>query len=233
MTKRLRRVFAPASILSCVCLVFVFFTQLYGMTSETPAIMNPRFKYWTNDLVWRFKKPYLWEVSLLAGPNDKGFTRQDDVDGRNCLGMHISQDGEIDQYLWATVHVRQNLGGRATGQLFDGALEIWVYPTFLHERYPDSGHPKNVFGLEINDGTNILWIIFSKQSSEVYQIKGHRIVIIDTPLNTWSYRRMQMGKYYLDAGWKLPSEVALILLIGATRDAQGEYAGFVQELKVT
>lgn len=232
MSKRLRRVFAPASIIACISLMFLCYTQSYGEAAETPAIMNSEFKYWTTDAVWNFKKPYLWEVSLLAGPNNRGFIRHDEAGGRLSLGMHVSQHGQDEQYLWATVHVRQNLGGRATRQLLDGALEAWVYPTFPHERYPDSGNPKNVFGIEINDGTNILWIVFSQQPNEVYRLKGHSIVIIDTPLNTWSYRIVQIGRYYADAGWRLPTNVALILLVGATRDAPGEYAGFIQSVKV-
>jgi len=103
----------------------------------------------------------------------------------------------------------------------------------MHQRYQDSGHPKNVFGIEINDGTNLLWIIFSEQPDEIYQIKGHLIVIINTPMNTWSHREVQVRNYYTYAGWKPPTEVALILLVGATRDMPGEYAGFFEEIKVT
>jgi len=144
----------------------------------------------------------------------------------------VYQDGASDAYAWATVHVRQNLRGRATRQILEGVLEMWVYPTFLHGRYPDSGHPKNVFGVEINDGTNILWIIFTDQPNEVYQIGLHRIVIVSTPLNQWSHREVRIGKYYSEAGWLLPSEVALILLVGATKGFPGEYAGFFQEIRV-
>jgi len=235
---QVRRFFGPASGIVCVCLIYAFFTQLYGTTLEPPAIVNPRFKYWTVDPAWKFRKPLGWEVSLLIGPGDEAFPLQDDVDGRFCLGMHVYQDGGDDSHLWATLHVRQNLNRRATQKLLEGTLGVWVYPTFLHERYPWSGHPKNVFGIEINDGTNVLWIVFSQQRNEIYQISGHQIVIIDTPLNRWSYREVQIGKYYASVGWKLPSEVALIFLVGATRGAggltiRGWYAGFVQEVKVT
>jgi hypothetical protein len=235
---QVRRFFGPASGIVCVCLIYAFFTQLYGTTLEPPAIVNPRFKYWTVDPTWKFRKPLGWEVSLLIGPGDEAFPLQDDVDGRFCLGMHVYQDGGDDSHLWATLHVRQNLNRRATQKLLEGTLGVWVYPTFLHERYPWSGHPKNVFGIEINDGTNVLWIVFSQQRNEIYQISGHQIVIIDTPLNRWSYREVQIGKYYASVGWKLPSEVALIFLVGATKGAggltiRGWYAGFVQEVKVT
>ena len=233
MTGKLRKIFAPASMLSCLFLVLFFFTQMYGSTSDPPAIINPRFKYWTTDQVWKFKKPYRWEVSPLIGPRDDAFIRLDEVSGKTCLGMYISQDGEIDQYLWATIHVRQNLGGRATKQLYDGTLGVWVYPTFLHERYPESGHPKNVFGIEINDGTNIMWFVFSQQPNVTYSLRRHQVVVISTPLNAWSYREIQIERYYTEAGWKRPSEVALILLVGATRDAGGQYTGFVQSLAVT
>jgi hypothetical protein len=232
MSKRLRRFFAPVSIVACICLVFASFTWYYGKVPEIPAIANPEFKYWTADPVLEFKKPYLWEVSLLVGPNNSGFIRHDEVKGRLCLGMHIFQHGGNEGNPWATVHVRQNLGGRATRQLFDGNLEMWVYPTFRHERDSNSGNPENVFGIEINDGTNLLWIVFSQQPDEIYKLRGHWVVVINTPLNVWSYRTVSIGKYYADAGWKPPTEVALILLAGATRGAPGEYAGFVQSVMV-
>jgi len=232
MKEKVRRFFAPVSMLICIVMIAVLFTRLYGVTSESPAIANPRFKYWTSDPVLKFMKPLMWEVSLLIGPNDRGFIRRDTVDGQVCLGLHVYQDGASDAYAWATVHVRQNLRGTATRQLLEGTLEMWVYPTFMHGRYRDSGHPKNVFGVEINDGTNILWVIFSDQPNEVYQIGRHRIVIVSTPLNQWSHREVLIGKYYSEAGWLLPSEVALILLVGATKDFPGEYAGFFREIHV-
>jgi len=232
MIRTVRRTFAPVSILICVGMISVLFTRLHGVTSESPAIVNPRFKYWTTDPVWKFMKPLMWEVSPLIGPNDHAFIRRDIVDGQLCLGTHVFQDGANDAYHWATIHVRQNLRGRATKQLFEGSLEMWVYPTFLHERYSESGHPENAFGVEVNDGMNILWIVFSDQPDEAYQIKRHRIVIINTPLNRWSHREVRIGKHYSDAGWQLPSEVALILLVGATKDFPGQYAGFFQEIRV-
>lgn len=232
MLNGMRTVFAPASIVICVTMIALLFTRLYGTTSEPPAIINPRFKYWTTDPAWNVMKPLMWEISHLIGPNDCAFIRRDIVGDRSCLGLHVYQDGANDAHPWATVHVRQNLGGRATRQLFEGTLELWVYPTFPHARYFDSGHPQNVFGVEINDGTNILWIVFSDQTNETYQIKRHRIVIISTPLNQWSHREVRIGKYYLEAGWQRPSEVALILLVGATRDFRGQYAGFCLEIRV-
>jgi len=232
MSKSARKIFAPASILICACMISILFIELYGVMPETPAIANPKFRYWTRDPVWNFTKPLMWEVSLILGPKDRGFIRRDVVDGKICLGMHVYQDGVNDAYPWATVHVRQNLLGKAVKQLFEETLEVWVYPTFMHQRYQDSGYPKNVFGVEINNGTNLLWIIFSEQPSQVYQIKRHLIVIINTPLNTWSHREVQIGNYCSDAGWTIPSEVALIFLVGATKDVPGEYAGFFQEIKV-
>ncbi len=232
MIKAVRRFFAPCSIVVCLSVISLLFTQLYGTTSEAPAIVNPRFKYWTPDPIWKFEKPFMWELSLLLGPYDRGLVRQDTVDGRICLGMHVFQDGANDEYHWATVHVRQNLRERATRKLFEGSLDMWVYPTFRHGRYPESGHPMNVFGVEINDGTNLLWLVFSDQPDQVYQIEHHRIVTISTPLNQWSHREVQIGKYYSDAGWKPPSEVALILLVGATKVYQGDFAGFFLEIRV-
>ena len=233
MTTTIRKIFAPASILICLCVISLLFVELYGAMPEAPAIANPAFKYWTRDPVWDFAKPLMWEVSLLLGPKDRGFIRRDVVDGRTCLGVHVYQDGANDAHNWATVHVRQNLRGKAVKQLFEGTLEIWVYPTFMHQRYQNSaGDPENVFGLEINNGTNLLWIIFSEQPTQVYQITRHLVVVINTPLNTWSRREVSIGNYCSEAGWTLPSEAALIFLVGATKGAPGEYAGFFQGIKV-
>jgi hypothetical protein len=232
MKTTMRKLFAPVSILICAAMIGSLFLRLQGVTQESPVIANPRFKYWTADPALKLMKPLMWEVYLLVGPNDRGFIRRDIVDGQTCLGLHAYQDGADDTYAWATVHVRQNLGGVATKRLLNGTLEVWVYPTFMHGRYTGSGHPKNVFGVEVNDGTNLLWIIFSDQPDDVYEIGRHRIVVINTPLNRWSHREVQIGKHYSEAGWPPPSHIALILLVGATKDYPGEYAGFFREIYV-
>jgi len=232
MRRIVRIFFAPVSVLICISMIAILFTRLYGVAPESPAIANPRFKYWTIDPVTRLMKPLMWEVSLLMGPNDRGFLQRDIVGGQAGMGLHVYQDGMSDAFAWATIHVRQNLRGRATKQLLEGVLETWVYPTFAHGRYSDSGHPKNVFGVEINDGNNMLWIVFSHQPDEVYQIGRHRIVIVSTPLNQWSHRELRIGKYYSEAGWPFPSDVALILLVGATRGFPGQCAGFFREIFV-
>lgn len=124
----------------------------------------------------------------MIGPFDRAFTRRDVIEERLCLGLHVYQDGASDGYPWAAIHVMQDLRGRATKQLLEGSLEMWVYPAFLHGRQSGSGHPKDVFGVEINDRINILRVVISDQPNQVYHIERHRIVIVSTPLNIWSYR---------------------------------------------
>ena len=234
MAKRSKiRVFtAPLTILMCALIIFISFNQLYGIKYEGPIVFNSKFQYHTKDPLTNGTKPYLWESSVFKGPNDEVFARQNTIENQYCLGMHIYQDGTNDTYDWATIHIKQPIRGNALERMLGKSVGIWVYPTFPYIYDEIEKDPRNVFGIEINDGEHIIWFVFSNHSDQTYTLRNHRIVIIDTPLNAWSYREINIAEQYIEAGWELPEDISFILITGATKVLEGNFSGYVKEIIV-
>ncbi len=226
----IRKFTAPYSIIICILIILISFYQLYGQEYEEPAIFNSKFKYFTKDSLTNSSKPLLWETAYFKGPNDAVSVREDIVDGENCLGLHVYQDGVNDTYDWATLHVKQRIRGNSLKGILDGKLGVWTYPTFNYKYNNISKEPETVFAVEINDGSKIFWFIFSDSEEQIYNLRNHRIIVIKTPLNQWSYREIDIAQYYRDAQWDLPTDISFIFVCGSTKIWPGNYSGYFKEI---
>lgn len=227
-----RRFAAPASIALCAILLLASYHFYYGQAYKPPILLNTKFKLFTLDPETNSSRPLLWIVVYNKGPGDLAFIREDVVGGEKCLGLHVYQDGANDTYDWVSVHVKQKLVGKSVERLFKARIGLWVYPTFSYVYYGETGDPRNAFGVEINDGTHLLWFIFSDKNAGVYQLRNHRIVVIEAPLNQWSYVEIDVGEEYRKAGWEVPRDAFFILLVGATKHDPGWRAGFFKEILI-
>jgi hypothetical protein len=224
---------APVSILICATLILNAYFQDYGREYAAPPLLNTTFKYWTLVPGTNETKPYLWETDFMKGPLDRLWLAEDTVDGEKALGLHIYQDGLDDTFDWAMLHVRQDLRGVAASKVLENNLGVWIYPTFPYHSDHVNNNPHNAFGIEVNDGIHIIWFIFAPGEAVVYELKLHRIVLIPTPLNQWSYREINIKEQYDKAGWLMPGSFSLILLTGATKVDPGFYAGYFKSVNVT
>ena len=229
----IRKLTAPVSVLVALLILALAFQTYYGVGEQPPVLMNTQFKIFTQDPYTNASKPYLWNTVYYKGPNDTAFIRSDVVEEEPCLGMHVHQDGINDTYDWVTIHVKQDLKGHSLRRAFQNEIHLWVYPTFSYKNYEETGDPRNVFGLEINDGNHIVWFVFSDKNQGVYQIKNHRIVVIETPLNQWSLRKIDVGQEYEKAGWTMPEDASFILILGATKHDPGWRAGYIKEILIS
>lgn len=229
---RIRKLTAPVSLVMCVLIILVSFYHFYGQEYEGPIIFNSKFKYFTKDPQSNGTKPYLWESTYFSGPNDEIFVSQDIVDNHLCLGMHIYQDGVNDTYDWATIHIKQRIRGNSLVKVLDGKFGVWVYPTFTYIFDETTKDPRNVFGIEINDGENMIWFVFSNSANQTHQLRNHRIVVVDTPLNRWSYREIDISEQYREANWELPKDISFILITGATKGTRAHYSAYFREIIV-
>ena len=229
---RQRKVFGVLSLVVLALVVGAKFHQDYGKADDYPLILNPKFKYFTRDPMTGDYKPFLWEAAYTGGPKDLTFLRHDTVEGRECLGLHVYQDGANDSYSWATIHVKQTLRGEAVTRLFSSRIGVSIYPTFRFAQDPVSREPWNVFGLEINDGKHLMWFVFSDQAGSVYSLRNHRIVLVSARLNQWSYTRIDIAGHYSEAGWEKPDDLSLILIAGATKMDSGNRAGYYGEIRL-
>lgn len=203
----------------------------YGQVFEPSPILNTNMKYWTIDPTKNITKPYLWEVDVIKDATDNVSIYQVNYDSRLSLGMKIDRQPNSST-VWATVHVRQDLRGTGLGAIFRSKISLWVYPTFAYLYNQESKNPESVFGVEINDGTNLLWYVFADEPSQVFQLPHHRIILTQTPLNTWSQREIDIANQYKQAGWEIPQSLSFILILGITSPHPGNYLGYMSGLTV-
>ena len=227
---RIRKLTAPLSILMCILIILLSFYHFYGQKYEGPIIFNSKFQYHAKDPLTNNTKPYLWESAYFKGPNDEVFTRQDIVEDHLCLGMHVYQDGVNDTYDWATIHIKQRIRENSLTRVLEGKVGVWVYPTFTYVFDETTKDPGNVFGIEINDGEKIIWFVFSNSVNQTHMLQSHKIVVINTPLNKWSYREINIAEQYIEAGWELPEDISFILITGATKGTQAHYSAYFREI---
>lgn len=227
-----RLTIAVLSISICILAISFSFMSLYGQVFEPSPLLNTNMKFWTIDSTNNITTPYLWQVDIIKGPHDNISIYQAEIAKRPSLGLNLSRSNQNNTGVWTTVHVRQDLHGLALDTLFQSQVSLWVYPTFDYHNDPNFKNPENTFGVEVNDGTNLLWYVFADNQSQVFQLPHHRIVLIQTPLKTWSLRELDIGKQFQEAGWKEPESLSFILIIGTTWLHPGTWWGYFSGLNV-
>lgn len=215
----------------CVIVLTLAFMNYYGQIFETSPILNTNMKFWTMDATKNITKPYLWEVDIIKGSPDSVTLYQINYDNRPSLALKIIRSTNSST-IWTTVHVRQDLRGRGLDAIFRSKISLWVFPTFPYWYGQDSKNPENTFGIEINDGTNLLWYVFADAPSQVFQLPHHRIVLIETTLNTWSLREIDIAQQFKEAGWEKPQSLSFILIMGTTWVHPGTWVGYFSSLDV-
>ncbi len=209
---------------------FVFY---YGQVFQTPPILNADMQYWTIDPTKNLTTPYLWTIDLIQGPTDNESVFQAAVAGRVALGLRVIRTNANNSQIWSTVHVRQDVHGQALESIFRSNISVDVFPTFQYLYNPNTKNPENAFGIEINDGTNLVWFIFASEPNQTVQLPHHRIILMQTPLNVWSMRTMNISSEYIAEGWKKPVSISFTFLIGTTWLHLGNWVGYFSNLSVT
>ena len=223
---------AVLSVSICILVVSFSFISLYGQVFEASPLLNTNMKFWTIDPTKNITTPYLWQVDVIKGPHDNVSISQIEAAGRQSLGLNLSRSNQNNTGIWTTVHVRQDVHGLALDALFRSQVSLWVYPTFPYRNDPNTKSPENTFGVEINDGTNLVWYVFADNQSQIFQLPHHRIVLMQTPLKTWSLRELDIGKQFQAAGWKEPQSLSFILIMGTTWVHPGAWGGYFSSLNV-
>ncbi len=221
-----------AAIAFCILAVSSAFIVFYGQVFQPPPLLNTNMKFWTVDPTKNILTPYLWTIDLIQGPTDNVTVYQTQVADRPTTALRVQRTNTNNSQVWTTVHVRQDLRGQALEEIFRSKITIDVYPTFPYLYNNASNNPETAFGVEINDGTNLLWYIFADQPNQVFQLPHHRIILTQTPLNTWSTREIDISTQFEAAGWKMPQSISFTLILGTTWLHPGDWVGYFTGLTV-
>jgi len=222
---------ALLSVSLCVIVLTAAYATYYGQVFQPSPLLNTNLKFWTRDPVNNITKPYLWDVDLIKGTTDNVSIYPTSYDGRQSMATRIIRQ-QNSSTVWATVHVRQDLRGSGLSAILRSRISLWVYPTFQYWYDQNSKNPEGVFGVEINDGTNLLWYVFADGLTQTFQLPRHRIVLIQTPLKEWSLRQIDIADQYRQAGWGSPQSLSFILIMGITAGHPGDWVGYFSGLRV-
>jgi hypothetical protein len=225
-------VVAFAAIALCILTISSAFIAFYGQVFQPPPLLNTNMKFWTVDPTKNVLTPYLWTIDLINGPTDNVTVYQTIVGDRASIALRVVRNNPNNSQVWTTVHVRQDLRGQALAAVFRSKITIDVYPTFPYWHNPDSNNPENTFGIEINDGTNLLWYVFANEPSQIFQLPHTRIILTQTPLNTWSTREIDIASQFEAAGWNKPESISFTLILGTTWLHPGNWVGYFSGLSV-
>jgi len=200
--------------------------SLYGGVHYGPIFINGDFKYWTQDAEHGGMKPYCWQIDQSRSDNDSIRIYRTEVDGQRCVGVYLYQDGEDSINPWVSVHIRQEVRGLVLHELFCSKIGIWVYLNTSYIFDEVTMKPKNAFGIEVNDGENLIWFIFSDGEEMAYALPHHRIVVSKAPLREWSYHEVDVMAEYKKSTNKQLDSISIILLMGVSKDCPGRYQGY-------
>jgi len=189
-------------------------------------------KFWTIDPTKNLLTPYLWTIDVIESPSDNVSVYQTVIADRPAIALRVIRTNPNNSQIWTTVHVRQDLRGQALDEIFRSKISIDVYPTFAYLYNPNSNNPENTFGIEINDGTNLLWYAFADEPSQIFQLPHTRIILTQTPLNTWSTREIDIASQFKAAGWEMPESISFTLILGTTWLHPGNWVGYFSRLSV-
>ena len=233
MREKTRAIIALAVISFSILALSLTFVTYYGQASLPPPLLNTDMKYWTIDPTKNIPTPYLWTIDLIQGPTDNLSVFQAIVGGRNATGLRVIRTNANNSQIWTTVHLRQDVRGQGLDAIFNANISLDVFPTFQYLYNPQTKNPENAFGVEINDGTNLVWYIFADEPSQIVQLPHHRIILTQTPLNAWSTRTINIASQYAAAGWKKPTSISFTLIVGTTWLHLGNWVGYFSNLSVT
>jgi len=218
--------------LSVLAVSFAFVTY-YGQAFQPPPLLNANMQYWTTDPTKNITVPYLWTVDLIRGSTDNVSVFRAVVDGRSAIGLRVIRTNANNSQIWTTVHVRQDVLGRGLNAIFYANISLDVFPTFQYLYNANTKNPENAFGVEINDGTNLIWYLFADEPSQIVQLPHHRIILTQTPLNVWSTRTLNISSEYDSAGWEKPVSISFTLIVGTTWLHLGDWVGYFSNLSVS
>jgi len=169
---------------------------------------------------------------VIESPSDNISVYQTVIADHPAIALRVIRTNPNNSQIWTTVHVRQDLRGQALEEIFRSKITIDVYPTFPYWYNPNSNNPENTFGIEINDGTNLLWYVFADEPSQIFQLPHTRIILTQTLLNTWSTRGIDVASQFKAAGWAMPESISFTLILGTTWLHPGNWVGYFSGLSV-
>ena len=229
--KHVRKLTAPLSAVFLILVAGFAFTRLQARTEYPPPILDPEFNLWASDPEFGGKKPMVWELEYVGSAGDRVLLKETVIADRKALEIQIFQDGADENLTY--VRLGQTIDGARARALFDENIGIWVILQSSCDCKGPVSDQTVTFGIETNDGTHTLSLLFVETTAEMSISPTHRTIFLKTPMGEWTHHPIDLLEQYEDAQWKLPDRISLSIVFGVPGPASDWYAVFVYGFSVT
>jgi hypothetical protein len=183
-------------------------------------IVNPKFYFWGNGT----NAPEGWGLHLPEGVTGLALVQTMD----DHVAVNLSAQTTTGP---VSVRLRQTI-------TFPGSFAIWLYPA--------RSVNANAYGLEFNDGTHTVRVLYGAAAEKVVADGVQATVTRSAPLDKWSRQTIDLPKLYAELGWELPPfsirkrngvvyrarQIDLSLLVDDSQNTASAWFGSIEQGKL-
>jgi len=192
--------------------------EIYQFGAAPATLVNGTFAYWADYA--GAPMPLGWNPVLVGGQGDSADIRAAGLNGEGGVRLVVYEDGFTEGDATST---HAGLSRRMAFPRTD--VRVTVMPGVNTESLGATPLGPAIHFLD-GEGHSVI-LGFSDQIEEeqvaVCGECGHVAVMQPAPLYRWSEHSIDVGKYWLEAGWEVPDEVTLLVVLSAHADYPGYY----------
>jgi uncharacterized membrane protein len=196
--------------------------EIYLLGEASSNIFNGDFSQWsTQNEIWI---PIGWNVFRAKGQGDQATIIQADISGIDCVKLEVVENGLDDgtnEYTVSSIYQQTPFPPRQV--VFKVLPELNTYPG-VSTQYTQGIHFVDTAG-------RVLIIGFSDKFSEdrVFTSESgiSHLIIKPVALGQWSEFNIDLKQYWSDAGWPVPQNITIYVVLSTNYASPGEYAFYI------
>ncbi len=201
--------------------------EVYRLGAAPETLVNGDFAYWSD--YSGMSIPIGWNPVLIGGAGDAADIYPSGISAESGVRLIIYEDGLTEPGA-ASTHA-----GLSRRIAFPrGTVSVRVLPDVNTESLGATPLGPAIHFLDGQGHSVILGFSDAIQEEEVSvcQECGHVAVIQPAPLHDWSDHSVDVAKYWKEAGWPIPDELTLLVVLSADSQYPGYYTCHVGEVTV-
>jgi len=223
--KFFRRYFGPVSIAILLLITTYSYLNLQGTSPPQPAILDPDFTLWTQ--TGNLTQPLVWSLESNAA-HDRIMADRVTLLKKDALRLSIYQNET--QSGDSFISVSETLDGARLTRLMNSIIGLWVFKNVCNCDSNPFGNASELQAVQINDGIRTISFVFTDNLQGTASFLEHRVILIPTPSDQWSYEEVNIGREYAAASWPQPTTITFSLLFEINRAPVGWHSVYFSHI---
>jgi len=201
--------------------------EVYRLGAAPEVIVNGDFAYWSD--YEGMSIPLGWNPVLIGGEGDSADIRAAGLSDEGGVRFIVYEDGLTEPGATST---HAGLSRRMAFPRTD--VTVTVMPGLNTESLGATPLGPAIHFLD-GEGHSVVLGFSDKLEEEQVAVCGecgHVAVMRPAPLYRWSEHSIDVAKYWQEAGWEIPEEVTLLVVLSAHADYPGYYTFHVKNVTV-